>query len=377
MADFNISDFSQKVQNYINENKIDSNNDGKINEGDELKTLLAGCPEANEEIGDMAKLGRPRKIYIDRAGALDAMEKVKRYNNQTPEYRQSVVDKTKADAENAISQLKDTLNENSEKILQKFNEDAIPFTFPLIDGGTMDKAYFENRSSSDIRKFIDELNNTLVDYLCSNENALLSFGGEFNLQRFEYIDYHSALKEMGFSSINDLSKAVAEESFNSYRESHEPQSKTLELFAEKVLQNNHKFVTDQIDYYKQKADSYQASYNESKAVLDSTVAAGITESALKKAEQGGYNADAYYKSVGNAIGLDEPTTTRFAKNLVDADNYATGISKPNANKAKEKTEKRVCNLDGKPTVLIITKENGVIKSAKTLEGTDVDPKMIR
>ena len=377
MVDFNISDFSQKVQDYIRANNIDDG-DGVIkSENGELAKLIAGSAEAREEIGDMAKFNSPRRIVFDPQGVANGLKTIQNYNNQTPEYRQQVVDNTKADMETALQTLKTEIDTNYE-IISNWYEQGVTkiFTMHLQVGGTIDKNYFERESSKQIRDFIDSLNSSLGSFMNGSEKAFLSFGGDFNLNRFESIDYHSALRSLGYSSISDLAKAIAEEAYEQYESDYYHHNiELLKNFYDQVLDDNKAFLTGQKAYYDNKYNSYKESYENSKAALDNTVQNGIDENAAKKAAERSLSGHMFYDNLGEELGIDGPTTNRFVNNI--AIGTATEVDAPGVKKNAPKTEKMACTYKGEPAILIVTKENGAIKSAKTLDGMEADIRYIR
>ena len=377
MSEFRISDFSQKVQDYIRANNIDENGDGVI-KGAELENLLAGCEEARNEIGDTAKLSGPKKVNYNPMDVLRAIENVENYNQESPEFRQEVVDSAIASRTAKLNELSKTINENVEKLGQLFDPDFISTQMALPMGGTLDLSFFTRRSSIEVRDFISSLNNGLDSFISDSETAFLHFNGDFNLNRYETVDYHTTLRNMGYSSLNDLTKAAAEECLAKLSAGdYQPYSNILIQFKENVINDNQNFAASQKEYYTGKRDAYAASFETSKEILQSTIENGISTEAIENAKTKFNNTGwTFYHHLGEEMGLDSPTTDSFFDNM--AISTATSANAPEADvNAAPKAKKIVCKYNGEPTVLAVVKENGVIKSATTLDGVAVDPRNIK
>lgn len=129
MADFNIQQFTQKVQDFIRENKIDTNHDGFINETNgELAALLSGQNTNNIEellMTDSVALTRtPRKAHPN----VDDMKKLIENYKKAKEKYKGLDDSQKEEVRNLAA---DEMSSRFEVLQQGINQTIESVILPL------------------------------------------------------------------------------------------------------------------------------------------------------------------------------------------------------------------------------------------------------
>ena len=137
MVDFNISDFSQKVQDFISKNKIDTNNDGKISQGKELSALLAG--NFDLYAGDSVKLNSTQNKVTQNKMPNPFTKYTEWYNTLSTEQRQSIVDKTFDNMNTKLNGLNNTINEQTQ-----FSENIPSYLEKSLNNGSFEELFMNN-----------------------------------------------------------------------------------------------------------------------------------------------------------------------------------------------------------------------------------------
>lgn len=226
MADFSISQFTQKVQDFINQNKIDKNGDGRINEANgELAELLSGQNVNNVEellMTDSVHFAKPKRVLPPN---IEAVLKIKE------NYYQAV------DKYNALSDMeKNEINTRAElemidkfrNLYAKLNQLKIfePLTQQIGNSGTKGTigtlaSSYANKAVETMRANIRDNDTAFIDYnvlyksIYQTSGFMMPMGGSYTIaDKLDYdckqlIQEYDALDENSMSGA-DFKKATEE-----------------------------------------------------------------------------------------------------------------------------------------------------------------------
>ena len=353
MADINISDFSTRVQDYVQ--KFNINGDEKINEGTELNALLAGDPNLLTNTDTVEVKNSKRRVYRNDPELVQ--NAIDNYNKKSSSERHQIVDSTKVAMDARLEAL-DLAIKSDYNELDKYLENTPIKTAMMPMGGSYT---WEQLWTKTINENINEMADTVNKLTDKSYVALQTYvpGNDLLYPRgYILVDTQKILNEMGFDSIESLAKEIAKNSIayniegGNYTQGAEDRTDLLASFLSKVSDQLKQAANEYKQQDENQASNFRSSYNAAKPYLEATVLEGITKD--------------------NAPGkVDYPTGRIFEENLIKAymDDLDTGINNPTSDSEPDADGfvKRTMKPYG---VVLMNQKNGAIK---TLGGQVIKP----
>ena len=352
MADLNISDFSSKVQNYLREN-IDVNGDDKINEGSELNALLSGDTSKLSNT-DTVNLSASRRVYMNDTELVK--KSIDNYNAKSPADRAPIVEATEIEMEARLEALDKTIDSSYTQLNDYLDNPPIRQVLVPIGGQYSLEQLWEEAIN-------DNLDTILEGVQEFRQNAYLALqtfvpGNDlYHEAPLIGVDTYKILDEMGFDSMENFAKKVAEESellSEIIQGGPKPSNSTADSslyndFLEKVVEQYKQAASDARNSDEEQAYEFRTGYRNTKPQLEATIQDGIKE----------YNAISDYS-----------TRRVFENQLIKSYNEdTTGIENTTTDRKPDKDGFVKCAMQPFGVVLM-NKETGEIKS---LNGSVIKP----
>lgn len=400
MADLKFGQLSPEAQLYVINNNVDQ--EGSIkglieNANGELPTLLNGMNVSN--IDDL--LANTDLIEITPTAknpeVIQEYEKLQNYyKNLSLEDRKKIRENTANEItvrynnmSNNIKNMIDSATEKNEmfKIKTEFNNNQNLSQEIMDEINRICTEYGDTMVNNLREKIIEQLGNYDISYI-SGTGYFCYYTKTYPDIIDTIIDLYFGWRYMnnsGFNITDDLFGMEAEEFANYCTTiSKEERQQKLELFANKLKEQ----IQSDISKYKEQAEKIMLeiskNYEQSlTSILDieqsGDIIIGNPETdrypfdEMKAQEYGTYKE-------GNIDLADVTTVESFIRNLKT--NWVLslntdGMNNTTINESSDNTKKYFCVVNNREQVLLITKKNGQIIRARTLNGTDVDIRNVK
>lgn len=285
MADLNISDFSQKTQNYIAKNNIDKNQDGKINQANgELQTLLSGKVDSAAENNSTNGTSRRAMGYFQFEPALEYFSELSQAE------KKEIVDKTEEAQEAKLETLENTILSNYDSVRTAIKD--VMFNTNLIVQGDGTKAGTVNG----LRQFISDIADKFKEAQWNAAQAIdiyigiRAYADECGLGSgySDYSDYihrihiddaeEQVMKRLGYNSIEEFvdeydkyNMSNAGMDLDKILEYTQIRTNMIQSFQNKLYEVYESAIETRENVGKRQISEMQTEYNNSTAFLENAV----------------------------------------------------------------------------------------------------------